>query len=117
MSAVGGVAADSAAPAVVPRPAPAAAVEPPAFDDAAETAPDMTTRLARALSRNAVMLLLAQQTEQQKLQLRLDRIKAHFNASQEMRAEMLREMNALRDMALEQAKKDDEVLKKYIAMI
>jgi hypothetical protein len=105
------VAADGAALA---SPAPAAS---PPIDDTAETAPDMTVRLAEALSRNAVMLLLAQQTEQQKLQLRLDRIKAHFNASQEEHAEILREMNALRDMALEQAKKDDEVLKKYIAMI
>jgi len=122
----GTVAAASAAPSVA-TPAPAAVAAPrfapdgdreqPVLDDTAETAPDMTVRLAQALSRNAVMLMLAQQTEQQKLQLRLDRIKAHFNASQEERAEMLREMNALRDMALEQAKKDDEVLKKYIAMI
>ena len=47
----------------------------------------------------------------------MDRMKADFNASQEERSEQMREMNALRDMAVEQAKKDDEILKKYIAMI
>ena len=44
-------------------------------------------------------------------------MKADFNEAQEERSEMLREMNALRDMAVEQAKKDDEILKKYVAMI
>ena len=61
--------------------------------------------------------MLAQQAHQQELQFKLDRMKADFNQAQEARSEMLREMNALRDMAIEQAKKDDEVLKKYIAMI
>ncbi len=88
-----------------------------ALDDTAESAPDTAMSLAESLSRRAVLLLLTEQTQQQKLQAHLDRIKAHFNATQEERAEMLREMNALRDMALEQAKKDDEVLKKYIMMI
>jgi hypothetical protein len=116
MSALAGVAATAAAPDP-PRSAPAAGEHVPVLDATAETVPDMTARMAETLSRNAVILLMAQQTEQLKLQLRLDRIKAHFNATQEERAEMLREMNALRDMALEQGKKDDEVLKKYIAMI
>ena len=61
--------------------------------------------------------MLAQQAHQQELQFKLDRMKADFNQAQEAHSEMLREMNALRDMAIEQAKKDDEVLKKYIAMI
>ena len=67
--------------------------------------------------RSAPAAVLAAQSQQQLLQLRLDRMKADFNAAQEERSELLRESNALRDMALEQAKKDDEVLKKYIAMI
>jgi len=61
--------------------------------------------------------MLAQQTQQQVLQARIDRMKADFNASQEQRSEAMREMNALRDMAIEQEKKDDEILKKFIAMI
>jgi alkylhydroperoxidase/carboxymuconolactone decarboxylase family protein YurZ len=87
------------------------------LDDTAESAPDTATSLMDTLSRRAIVMLVAQQTQQQKLQAHLDRIKAHFNATQEERAEMMRQMNVLRDMALEQAKKDDEVLKKYIAMI
>lgn len=42
---------------------------------------------------------------------------AAFNDRLEERAELLREANALRDMMLAQLKADDDVLKKYIAMI
>ena len=79
--------------------------------------PDTALTLAAEFSQRAEVLLLAQQSHQQELQAKLDRMKADFNASQEERSEQMREMNALRDMAVEQAKKDDEILKKYIAMI
>jgi hypothetical protein len=92
------------------------APESPALDDTAESGPD-TAATAAAFSKRAEVALLVQQARQQQVQGRLDRMKADFNQAQEERSEMLREMNALRDMALEQAKKDDEVLKKYIAMI
>ncbi len=42
---------------------------------------------------------------------------AQFDQSMEERAELEREANVLRDMMLAQLKADDEVLKKYIAMI
>jgi ATP-dependent Clp protease ATP-binding subunit ClpA len=87
------------------------------LDDTAETLPDTAITLADEFSKRAEVLLLAQQSHQQDLQARLDRMKADFNAAQEERSEQMREMNALRDMAVEQAKKDDEILKKYIAMI
>ena len=102
---------------------PAAAEAPPVssnaapLDDMAELVPDSAATLAEAFSRRAEMLLLAQQSHQQDLQMRMDRMKADFNAAQEQRSEALREMNALRDMAVEQSKKDDEILKKYISMI
>ena len=89
----------------------------PPCDDTAETAPDTAITLADEFSKRAEVLMLAQQSHQQELQARLDRMKADFNAAQEQRSETMREMNALRDMALEQEKKDDEVLKKFIAMI
>jgi hypothetical protein len=104
------VPADAARP-----PAPAAAAA--NIDDTAESAPDTAATLAQAFSKHVEVAMLAQQAHQQELQVKLDRMKADFNQAQEARAETLREMNALRDMALEQAKKDDEVLKKYIAMI
>lgn len=87
------------------------------LDDTAETIPDTAATLAQEFAKRAEVMLLVQQSQQQAMQLRLDRMKADFNAKQEEHTEAMREMNALRDMALEQSKKDDEVLKKYIAMI
>lgn len=87
------------------------------LDDTAESVPDTVATLSQAFARRAEVLLLAQQSQQQLMQAQIDRRKDEFNASQEERTEQLREMNALRDMALAQAKQDDEVLKKYIAMI
>jgi len=78
---------------------------------------DSVSTLAEAFSKRAELMMLTQQSRQQELQLKMDRLKADFNAAQEQRSEALREMNALRDMAVEQSKKDDEILKKYIAMI
>lgn len=88
----------------------------PPLDDTAET-DDRVTTLAQTVSRRAQIMLLRTQSMQQDLQLRIDRMKADFNAAQEERSEQLREMNALREMAVEQGKKDDEILKKYIGMI
>jgi hypothetical protein len=96
------------------------ALPPPALaplDDTAESVPDTSASLADAVARRAEVLVLAAQSEQQVLQARLDRMRASFNAAQEVRSERLRQMNMLRDMAMEQAKHDDEILKKYIAMI
>ncbi len=87
------------------------------LDDTAESVPDTAASLADVVARRAELLVLAAQTEQQALQARLDRMRATFNATQEVRSERLRQMNMLRDMAMEQAKHDDEILKKYIAMI
>ncbi|GAC1450669.1 MAG: hypothetical protein NVS3B17_00230 [Vulcanimicrobiaceae bacterium] len=78
---------------------------------------DQVTTLASAVTTRSQIMLLRQQSIQQELQLKLDRMRADFNGAQEQRSEQLREMNALRDMAVEQGKKDDEILKKFIAMI
>ncbi len=101
------------APSGPPRDATLAA---PPLDDTADV-PDTVTTLAEQVSRRAQLMLLRQQSIQSDLQLQLDRMRADFNEAQETHSEQLREMNALRDMAVEQGKKDDEVLKKYIAMI
>ncbi len=103
-------------PGTVPPPQPAAEA-PIVVDETGETVPDTTALVADEFSKHVEFALVAEQTRQQEQQLRLDRMKADFNESQQERAEMLREMNALRDMAIEQAKKDDDVLKKYISMI
>jgi hypothetical protein len=103
----------AAAPAAVPGLPP----DLPVLDDTAEVPHDAVSRYAEAVSRRAELFTLAAQARQQDAQLRLDRMKATFNEAQERRAERMREMNALRDMAIEQQKQDDEILKKYIAMI
>ena len=107
------VAPPQATPAAGPGSAPAVAP----LDDTADAPQDTVSSYADAVSRRAELFMLAAQSRQQDQQLRLDRMRANFNEAQERRAERLREMNALRDMAIEQAKKDDEILKKYIAMI
>ena len=90
----------------------------PAVDETAETMPDTASTLdARRAGAAREILLVATQSAQQQLQARLDAMRARFNGAQEVRAERLRQMNMLRDMAMEQAKHDDEILKKYIAMI
>ncbi len=107
------VAPPQAAPAAAAGPAPATAP----LDDTAEVPTDRVGSYADAITQRSELFLLATQARQQDQQARLDRMRANFNESQERRSERMREMNALRDMAIEQAKKDDEVLKKYIAMI
>ncbi|GAC1538882.1 MAG: hypothetical protein NVS2B17_13420 [Candidatus Velthaea sp.] len=47
----------------------------------------------------------------------LDAERQAFEFALKVQAEREREMNALRDLAMEQVKRDDEVLKKWIALI
>ncbi|GAC1302020.1 MAG: hypothetical protein NVSMB19_10870 [Vulcanimicrobiaceae bacterium] len=108
---------DPPASAPPARPAAEAAAASQPLDETAETVADSVTTFADRVSRRAQFVLLRQQSIQTDLQLRLDRMRADFNAAQETRSEQLREMNALREMAVEQGKKDDEILKKFIAMI
>jgi hypothetical protein len=96
---------------------PGIAPELPPLDDTADVPQDSVATYAEAVSRRTELFMLAAQSRQQDQQMRLDRMRANFNEAQERQTERLREMNALRDMAIEQAKKDDEILKKYIAMI
>jgi hypothetical protein len=42
---------------------------------------------------------------------------AHFDAMASVRAEQQREMNALRDMAMQQVKKDDQLMNEWIKLI
>jgi hypothetical protein len=47
----------------------------------------------------------------------LERERQEFDIVTEIRAETQRELNTLRDMAMDQMKADDELLKKWIALI
>ncbi len=79
--------------------------------------PTRPPALSDELVRRAELLMLRQQVRIQDRDARLDRLRSDFDYSQQQRAEFLREMNILRDMAMEQRKKDDELIKKWIALI
>jgi len=53
----------------------------------------------------------------ERAQAAIDEKRMAFDQMMRMRAELEREGNALRDLAVEQAKRDDEYLKKCISMI
>jgi hypothetical protein len=95
--------------------APAAAAPP--VDVTAETPPDTAISVADDLAKRAELMLVEQQILAQAREARMDRLRMTFDAEQKERAELLREMNSLRDMAMEQMKLDDEHLKKWIALI
>jgi hypothetical protein len=109
--------------ATASQPLPAAAAKTPPADEATAQEPfDATAEsaadgLADEAAHRAEKLMLAQSLDDQVRQTRLDRVRAAFDADQAERAEYEREMNVLRDMALEQQKHDDEILKKWIALI
>jgi hypothetical protein len=87
------------------------------LDDTAEATPDTAATVAEELTRRTEALLLKLHEREALQQARIDQMKSDFDNAQAVRAELLREMNILRDMAVEQQKKDDEILKKYVAMI
>lgn len=89
------------------------------LDVTADSLPD-TTALADSIARR-VQLLAAKTAKSGDVdlesQLRIDQMHAEFDSTQAERAELMREANVLRDMAMEQQKRDDEILKKWISLI
>jgi hypothetical protein len=74
--------------------------------DAAEALPTIEARIAALVAR-------ASTPEDEAL----EKQREEFDLVTRVRAELERETNALRDMAMEQMKNDDEILKKWIALI
>jgi hypothetical protein len=87
------------------------------LDVTAESTPNTETAVAERLVKHAELALVEQQAGTQEREARLDRLRMNFDANQKEHAELLREMNTLRDMAMEQMKQDDANLKKWIALI
>ena len=58
-----------------------------------------------------------EQAKQVRLELMLQRQRDRFDWQTEERTELEREYNTMRDMMLAQEKNDDEIVKKYVAMI
>jgi hypothetical protein len=95
-----------AAPARAPSASGAAIPEAGEAADAAEAAVPLSTRIAALVARAS--------TPQDEA---LERQRQEFDFITRVRAETEREINALRDMAMEQMKQDDALLKKWIALI
>ncbi len=58
-----------------------------------------------------------EQAKEVRLELLLQRQRDRFDFQTEERTELEREYNTMRDMMLAQEKNDDEIVKKYVAMI
>ena len=86
------------------------------LDVEADSLPD-TAPLTESPQRRLLLAAAKQGDLDQETQLRLDRMRAEFDNAQAERSELMRESNVLRDMAMEQQKRDDEILKKWIALI
>ncbi len=86
------------------------------MDDASPAARRLE-RLADAIARRTQLRLLQQKAGDDARQVELDRMREEFDFEQKEHAELLREFNLMRDLALEQTKKDDEAVKKWIALI
>ncbi len=97
-------------------PAPAANADAPTTDaaPAPETgAPDPGAAEAALEARIAALVARASTPEDEAL----ERQREEFDVITREQAETEREINALRDMAMEQMKHDDEILKKWIELI
>jgi predicted secreted protein len=87
------------------------------IDDASAAAQQRLERLADAIARRTQLRLIQQKAGDDARQAELDRLQQDFDFSQKERAELLREFNLMRDLALEQTKKDDEAVKKWMALV
>lgn len=87
------------------------------IDDANLAADRRLERLAAAIARRTQMRLLQEKAGDDARQIELDRLKQEFDFDQKERAELLREFNLMRELALDQMKKDDEAVKKWMALI
>ena len=82
----------------------------PSDDDIAET-------IAERIARRTELLMVAQHGKADAREFEIDRLRTDFDLHEQERAEFLREWNVTRDLAMEQMKKDDENVKKWIALI
>jgi hypothetical protein len=85
--------------------------------DAVALTPDVAGTIADEVARRTELVMLAQRKSADAGELAIDRMRTAFDLHEQERAEYLREWNAIRDLAMEQMKKDDEILKKWIALI
>ena len=98
--AAGGGTADATPPEVQPQPS-----------------ADMAETLADEIARRTELLMVAQRGKADAREFQIDRMRTEFDLHEQERAELLREWNVTRDAAMEQMKHDDDIVKKWIALI
>jgi hypothetical protein len=87
------------------------------IDDANGAPERRLEQLADTIARRTQLRLLQQKAGDDARQAELDRLRQEFDFAQKERAELLREFDLMRELALEQTKKDDEAVKKWMALI
>jgi hypothetical protein len=107
----------AAGPAASARPVEAGPENRIPLDVTTETASDGAADVTGRAARRTELMAVTRRLKDQDRQADIDRIHADFDANAAERAEYLRQMNVLRDMAMEQQKHDDEILKKWISLI
>jgi len=113
-----------AAPTRAPRaaharePAPNAQPEAHGADSSvAALAEDLAGSIADEVTRRTELLIVQQRKQASADELAIDKVRTEFDLHEQERAELLREWNSMRDLAMEQMKHDDEIVKKWIALI
>jgi hypothetical protein len=86
-------------------------------DPQPQPSPDVAETIADEIARRAELLMVAQRDKADAREFEIDRMRTDFDLHEQERAELLREWNVTRDAAMEQMKHDDDIVKKWIALI
>jgi hypothetical protein len=78
---------------------------------------DMAETIADEIARRTELLMVAQRGKADAREFQIDQMRTEFDLHEQERAELLREWNVTRDAAMEQMKHDDDIVKKWIALI
>ena len=78
---------------------------------------DMAETIADEIARRTELLMVAQRGKADAREFQIDRMRTEFDLHEQERAELLREWNVTRDAQMEQMKHDDDIVKKWIALI
>jgi hypothetical protein len=89
----------------------------PSVDPQPQPSPDVAETIADEIARRAELLMVAQRGKADAREFEIDRMRTDFDLHEQERAELLREWNVTRDAAMEQMKHDDDIVKKWIALI
>jgi hypothetical protein len=91
--------------------------DPQEHDVQPQPSADIAETIADEIARRTELLMLAQRGKADAREFQIDRMRTEFDLHEQERAELLREWNVTRDAQMEQMKHDDDIVKKWIALI